>query len=85
MMQEHKWLVAFACTSSTVIAAAVAVFALHSTRAFAQTSADCEILWEDSNKYGKLAYRTSTYLAKGYVASGLAAQGNYLYTMVCRR
>jgi hypothetical protein len=84
-MLKHKWLVTFVCTSSMVIAAAAVAFALQSTRAFAQTSADCEILWEESNKYGKLAYRTSTFIAKGYVATGLAAQGNYLYTLVCRR
>jgi len=83
-MLKHEWLVASVCTSSAIAAAAV-VFALQSTRAFAQTTADCEILWEESNKYGKLAYRTSTFVAKGYVASGLAAQGNYLYTLVCRR
>jgi len=84
-MLKHKWLVAFVCTSSTAIAAAAVAFALQSTRAIAQTTADCEILWEESNKYGKLAYKTSTFVAKGYVASGLAAQGNYLYTLVCRR
>ena len=84
-MLKHKWLVAFVCTSSTAIAAPATVLAFQSTRAFAQTTADCEILWEESNKYGKLAYRTSTFVAKGYVASGLAAQGNYLYTLVCRR
>lgn len=84
-MLKHKWLITAVCAGSTVVSTAAVTFALQSTRAHAQTSSDCEILWEESNKYGKLAYRTSTYVAKGYVASGLAAQGNALFTLVCRR
>ena len=84
-MLKHKWVVALALTSSTAITVAALAFALQSTRAVAQTTADCQILWEESNKYAKLAYRTSTFVAKGYVASGLATQGDYLYTLVCRR
>jgi hypothetical protein len=84
-MLKHKWLVAFVCTSSTAISAVAVAFALQSTRALAQTTADCQILSEESYKDGKLAYRTSMFVAKGYVASGLAARGEYLYTLVCRR
>ena len=84
-MLKRKWSVVLVLAGSTAIAAAALAFALQSTRAYAQTSADCKILEEETNKYGKLAYQTSLFVAKGYVASGLAAQGGYLYTLVCKR
>ena len=34
----------------------------------AQTTADCQILWADANSHRTLAYKTATFVAKGYVA-----------------
>ena len=84
-MNYRKWPVALGLVALSAVVAAISTLALQSTRAVAQTNADCKILWAEDDSYGTLANQTSTYVAKGYVASGLAAQDNYLYTLVCRQ
>lgn len=84
-MNSRKWPIALGLVTLTAVVSAFTTLALQSTRAVAQATPDCKILWAEDDSYGKLANETSTYVAKGYVASGLAAQDNYLYTLVCRK
>ena len=84
-MIHRKWPIALGLVTLTAVVSAFSTLALQSTRAVAQTSADCQILWAADADFQALASRTSTFVAKGYAASGLAAQGGYLYTLVCRK
>ena len=84
-MIHSKWPLALGLVTLTAVVSAFSTLALQSTRAVAQTSADCQILWAADAEFQTLADRTTTFLARGYAASGFAAQGGYLYTLVCRK
>jgi len=81
-MTHRKWPIALGLVTLTAV---ISTLMLRSTHAVAQNSADCQILWETDAKFEALASRTSTFVAKGYVVSGFAAQGPYLYTLMCRK
>lgn len=83
-MSLHKWPLTLGVITLTAVVSAITTLALQSPRAAAQANADCKILWDEDDNYGQLAYQTSLYVAKGYVAAGLTAQDSYLYTLVCR-
>lgn len=84
-MIHRKWPIAIGLVTLTAVVSAVATMALQSTRAVAQTNADCKILWAIDDDFQGLANQTAALVAKGYVPSGLAAQDSYLYTMACRK
>ena len=84
-MNPRRWPFVFGLVMLTAVVSAIATLALQSPRAVAQTNADCQILWGLDDNYGQLAQQVSTFVAKGYVATGLAAQESYLYILVCRK
>jgi hypothetical protein len=84
-MLVRKWPLTLGLVTLTAVVSAVSTLALQSTRAVAQTNADCKILWDLDDNYGQLANQASAFVAKGYVATGLAAQDSYLYILVCRK
>jgi hypothetical protein len=84
-MIHRKWLVASGLVTLTALVSAVSTLMLQSSRAIAQTTVDCQILWNTDDDFQTLARNTSAFVAKGYVVSGFAAQEDYLYTLLCRK
>lgn len=84
-MLNRKWSIALILVTLTAVVAALSVLALQPTRAFAQSTVDCQILWTTDDDYQTLASGTSKLVATGYIVSGFTASEDYLYTLVCRR